>query len=171
MRRRRASAKRTQRARVRDRDLKVIRRVVAVGAVAVVLVAVVAILLSGGSGYRVRAIFVNASQIVTGDQVDVAGNPIGSVSAISLTPRGQAQLTLAINDSIYQPLHEGTLATVRWRTRSARRADAASRREQARAGGSEAPGLLAQLQPLAEDAVPTVRELADVVSRPGPETT
>ena len=90
-----------------------IRRVVAVGAVAVVLVAVVAILLSGGSGYRVRAIFVNASQIVTGDQVDVAGNPIGSVSAISLTPRGQAQLTLAINDSIYQPLHEGTLATVR----------------------------------------------------------
>jgi phospholipid/cholesterol/gamma-HCH transport system substrate-binding protein len=91
----------------------VIRRIVAVGAIAVVLVAVVAILLSGGNSYRVRAIFVNASQIVTGDQVNVAGNPIGSVSDISLTPRGQAQLTLTISDSIYQPLHEGTLATVR----------------------------------------------------------
>jgi phospholipid/cholesterol/gamma-HCH transport system substrate-binding protein len=86
---------------------------VAVGAIAVVLVAVVAILLSGGNGYEVRAIFVNASQIVTGDQVQVAGYPIGSVSGIALTPDGRAQLTLTINDSIYQPLHEGTLATVR----------------------------------------------------------
>jgi phospholipid/cholesterol/gamma-HCH transport system substrate-binding protein len=91
----------------------VIRRVAAVGAIAVVLLAVVVILLSSGNGYRVRAIFVNASQIVTGDQVDVAGVPIGSVTDISLTPRGRAQLTLSINDAIYQPLHEGTLATVR----------------------------------------------------------
>ena len=95
------------------RNSTVIGRVAAVAAVIVALVAVVVIVLSSGGSYRVRAIFVNASQIVTGDQVDVAGNPIGSVSGISLTPNGQAQLTLTINDSAYQPLRQGTQATVR----------------------------------------------------------
>ena len=75
--------------------------------------AVAVILLSGGSSYQVKAIFTNASQLVTGDQVQVAGNPIGSVSKITLTPSGQAELTLNINNSTYQPLHQGTQATVR----------------------------------------------------------
>jgi phospholipid/cholesterol/gamma-HCH transport system substrate-binding protein len=88
-------------------------RAAAIAAVAVVLVAIVVILLSGGNGYQVRAIFANASQIVTGDQVQVAGNPVGTVSGISLTPNGQAQLTLAITNSTYQPLRNGTEATVR----------------------------------------------------------
>jgi phospholipid/cholesterol/gamma-HCH transport system substrate-binding protein len=91
----------------------VIGRVAAVGTVAVALVAVLVILFTGGSSYRVKAIFLNASQIVSGDQVEVAGNPIGSVSSISLTPQGQAQLTLTIDNSTYRPLREGTEATVR----------------------------------------------------------
>jgi phospholipid/cholesterol/gamma-HCH transport system substrate-binding protein len=91
----------------------VIGRIAAVAAVVVALVAVVVIVLSGGSSYQVKAIFQNASQIVTGDQVEVAGNPIGTVSDISLTPRGQAQLTLVIDNSTYRPLREGTEATVR----------------------------------------------------------
>ncbi len=88
-------------------------RVVALGAVAVVIVAVAVLLLSGGSSYQVKAIFSNASQIVSGDQVQVSGTSIGSVSDIELTPNGQAQLTLTINNSTYQPLHEGTHAIVR----------------------------------------------------------
>jgi phospholipid/cholesterol/gamma-HCH transport system substrate-binding protein len=36
-----------------------------------------------------------------------------SVSNISLTPGGQAELTLDINDPTYQPLRQGTEATVR----------------------------------------------------------
>jgi phospholipid/cholesterol/gamma-HCH transport system substrate-binding protein len=91
----------------------VVRRVAAVAAVAVAVVAVVLILLGNGSSYQVKAIFVNASQIVTGDQVQVAGNPVGNVSSISLTPNGQAQLTLAITNSAFMPLKEGTEATVR----------------------------------------------------------
>ncbi len=91
----------------------VIGRVAAVATVAVVLVAVVVIVLTSGSSYHVRAIFLNASQIVSGDQVEVAGNPIGSVSSISLTPQGQAQLTLTIDNSTFRPLREGTEATVR----------------------------------------------------------
>ncbi len=90
-----------------------IGRAAAVAAIVVVLVGVGAILFGGGSSYQVRAIFTNASQIVTGDQVQVAGNAIGSVSDIVLTPNGQAQLTLQINDSTYRPLREGTDATVR----------------------------------------------------------
>jgi phospholipid/cholesterol/gamma-HCH transport system substrate-binding protein len=91
----------------------VIGRAAAVAAIVVVLVGVGAIVFGGGSSYQVRAIFTNASQIVTGDQVQVAGNSIGTVSDIALTPNGQAQLTLQINDSTYRPLREGTDATVR----------------------------------------------------------
>jgi phospholipid/cholesterol/gamma-HCH transport system substrate-binding protein len=91
----------------------VIGRVAALAAVGVAIIAVVLIVLSSGKSYEVKAIFANASQLVSGDQVDVAGNAVGSVSGISLTPNGQAQVTLSINDSAYQPLHQGTIATVR----------------------------------------------------------
>jgi phospholipid/cholesterol/gamma-HCH transport system substrate-binding protein len=91
----------------------VIGRVAAMAAVAVALIAVVVIVLSSGSTYQVRAIFQDASQIVSGDQVQVAGNPIGTVSNISLTADGEAQLTLDITNALYDPLRQGTEATVR----------------------------------------------------------
>ena len=90
-----------------------IGRAAAVSAVVIAVVVVAVILLSGGSSYHVQAVFEDASQIVKGDQVEVAGNSIGTVSSISLTRSGQAQLTLSINDSNYTPLHQGTEATVR----------------------------------------------------------
>jgi phospholipid/cholesterol/gamma-HCH transport system substrate-binding protein len=95
------------------RNSSLIGRVAAFVAVGIAIVAVAFILLSGGSSYQVKAIFANASQLVTGDQVQVAGNSIGSISKITLTPSGQAELTLDINNSTYQPLHQGTQATVR----------------------------------------------------------
>jgi len=95
------------------RNSTVIGRAAAVAAVVIALVAVLVIVLSGGSSYQVKAIFQDASQIVSGDQVEVAGNPVGSVSDISLTPDGQAQLTLDINDQTYSPLRQGTEATIR----------------------------------------------------------
>jgi phospholipid/cholesterol/gamma-HCH transport system substrate-binding protein len=91
----------------------VIGRVAAGAAVAVALVAVVVILFSGGSTYQVRAVFENASQIVSGDLVEVAGNSIGTVSNIALTPAGQAELTLSINKTSFAPLRQGTQATIR----------------------------------------------------------
>ena len=95
------------------RNASVIGRVAAVAAVAIVIVAVVVIVLGGGPSYQVHAIFQNASQIVNGDLVEVAGDEIGTVSNISLTPNGAADLTLSISNSTYHPLHMGTLATVR----------------------------------------------------------
>jgi phospholipid/cholesterol/gamma-HCH transport system substrate-binding protein len=95
------------------RNSSVIGRTAAIAAVAVALVAVVVILLSSGSSYKVRAIFSNASQIVSGDLVQVAGSPIGTVSDISLTPNGQAQVTLSIDNKTYEPLRHGTQADIR----------------------------------------------------------
>jgi phospholipid/cholesterol/gamma-HCH transport system substrate-binding protein len=115
----------------------VVRRVAAVAAVVVALVAVVLILLGGGSSYQVKAIFVNASQIVTGDQVQVAGNPVGNVSSISLTPDGQAQLTLNITNSTFAPLKRGTVATVRQTSLSG----VANRYVDLRLGSATAPSI------------------------------
>jgi phospholipid/cholesterol/gamma-HCH transport system substrate-binding protein len=80
-----------------------------VGAVAVVLLLVV----GGGSTYTVTAAFQNASQLVTGNNVTVAGVPVGSVKEISLADDGEALVKLEISDSAYTPLPEGTHAQVR----------------------------------------------------------
>lgn len=95
------------------RNPSLIGRVAALAALVIAVVAVAIILLSGGSTYQVRAIFDNASQIVSGDQVQVAGDPIGSVSKISLTPDGEAELTLNISNSQFVPLRRGTTAVIR----------------------------------------------------------
>ncbi len=95
------------------RNSTLIGRVAAIAAVAIAIIAVAVILLEGGGSYKVKAVFVNASQIVSGDLVEVSGNSIGTVSDISLTPQGQAQVTLKITNSQYQPLRQGTQATVR----------------------------------------------------------
>jgi phospholipid/cholesterol/gamma-HCH transport system substrate-binding protein len=95
------------------RNSTVVGRVAAIAAVALAVVVVAVILLSGGTNYQVKLVFADASQIVKGDQVEVAGNAVGSVSNIALTPNGQAQLTINIGDSSYVPLHQGTEATVR----------------------------------------------------------
>ena len=95
------------------RNSSVVGRAAAVAAVVVAIVAVAVIVLQGGTTYQVKAFFQNASQIVSGDLVQVSGNSIGTVSNISLTPSGQAELTLNIDTHNYDPLREGTLATVR----------------------------------------------------------
>ena len=95
------------------RNSSVIGRAAAVAAVVVAHVAVAIIVLSSGSSYRVRAVFANASQIVSGDLVEVSGAKIGTVSNIALTPSGQAQLTLNITNHAYDPLRQGTQATIR----------------------------------------------------------
>ena len=94
------------------RSSRVIGRAAALAAVLVAILAIVLIVSSSG-GYHVEALFTNASQIVGGDQVEVAGNSVGSVSNIAITKNGLARLTLDISDPNYRPLRQGTLATVR----------------------------------------------------------
>src|SRR3954449_12789303 len=77
------------------------------------LIVIYLLLFGGGSTYTVTAEFESASQLVTGNNVDIAGVPVGSVSDISLSDDGQALVKMEISDSAYTPLPEGTHATVR----------------------------------------------------------
>ncbi len=56
--------------------------------------------------------FENASQLVGGEQVVVAGVPAGKVNDIELGSNGEALVTFTV-DEAYAPLERGTTATVR----------------------------------------------------------
>jgi phospholipid/cholesterol/gamma-HCH transport system substrate-binding protein len=75
--------------------------------------AVVGGILMGGADYTVRATFADAGQLVKGNLVQVAGVRVGSIDRIVLTPEGQAQVTMKIDDDSYRPLRRGTRAVVR----------------------------------------------------------
>ena len=77
--------------------------------VAVVIVAV--LLFTGGGGYTVTAEFLNAGQLVNGNEVDIGGRPVGTVSDISLDDNGRALVKMELTD--HTPLHEGTTAVIR----------------------------------------------------------
>jgi phospholipid/cholesterol/gamma-HCH transport system substrate-binding protein len=76
------------------------------------LLVVAFLLLGSGDSYKVTAEFQNASQLVPGNQVEVAGTPAGSIEDISLGEDGTALVEMSISDD-YAPLREGTIATVR----------------------------------------------------------
>jgi phospholipid/cholesterol/gamma-HCH transport system substrate-binding protein len=87
-------------------------RVAAGAALGLAVLVVGYLLLTGGSSYTVTAEFTNASQLVTGNQVEVAGTPVGTVDDISLGPRGTALVKMSVGSG-YAPLHQGTTATIR----------------------------------------------------------
>lgn len=87
-------------------------RWVAGGALAVVVAAVAYILLAGGSGANYKFELENASQVVLGNQVQVGGVPVGSVTGIALTHNYKAMITIHVEGSLV-PLHRGTTVQVR----------------------------------------------------------
>jgi phospholipid/cholesterol/gamma-HCH transport system substrate-binding protein len=95
------------------RSLSGIGRVTALAAV-IAAVGVVALLLFGGGagGYKVKARFLNAGQLVKGNPVQTGGVAIGSVKGIKITDDGQAEIELEIKDD-YAPLRVGTRAAIR----------------------------------------------------------
>lgn len=96
------------------RSLSAIGRVAAVGALiaAVVLVALVLFGGGGAGGYKVKARFLNAGQLVKGNPVQVGGVPVGSVKGIRITDHGHAEIELSI-DGDHAPLRRGTRAEIR----------------------------------------------------------
>jgi len=70
-------------------------------------------LLGGASSYHVKARFTNASQLVKGNLVQVAGIKIGTVKEIDISEDGEAVVDIEITDDAYDPLRKGTIATVR----------------------------------------------------------
>ncbi len=87
-------------------------RGVALAALVLVVIVVAYLLLRGGTSYQYHLLFQNAGQLVSGDQVQVGGVPVGSVNSIGLTADNQASITVSVSNQV-APLHEGTTATIR----------------------------------------------------------
>ena len=76
--------------------------------------ALIAFLMFGGSGkYEVTAVFDNAGQLVKGNQVQVGGRPVGTITDIRLNDDGQAEVKMEVDDDELTPLTKGTTATIR----------------------------------------------------------
>ena len=90
----------------------------AVGRIAAILaligaaVVIFLLLFGGDDSYKVTGKFENASQLVSGNTVNVAGVAAGTVSDISLADDGQALVEMEVSED-YAPLPQGTHATVR----------------------------------------------------------
>jgi phospholipid/cholesterol/gamma-HCH transport system substrate-binding protein len=67
---------------------------------------------TGGGSYTVNATFQNAGQLVKGNNVEVAGRPIGKIESIKLDENGQASVKLSVGSG-FDPLHQGTTAVIR----------------------------------------------------------
>lgn len=87
-------------------------RVLALGALALVVLIVAYLLFSGSSSGRYHLIFQRGGELVRGDQVQVGGVPVGSVKTIELTHDFKARVTIEVESSLL-PLHRGTTAQIR----------------------------------------------------------
>ncbi|MEZ5061320.1 MAG: MlaD family protein [Solirubrobacterales bacterium] len=83
-----------------------------VALVAVVAAVVLVLAKSGGDDYEITAEFTNASQLVSGNEVTIAGTAAGSVKSIELADNGNALVRFSVDDQ-YAPLPEGTTAQIR----------------------------------------------------------
>ncbi|GAA3156767.1 hypothetical protein GCM10010466_54500 [Planomonospora alba] len=72
----------------------------------------------GGGTYRLVAVFDDVSGLRTGDEVKIAGAPVGRVDAIEVVG-GRAEVTLGVQDSVRVP--SDSAAAVRWRDTIGRR--------------------------------------------------
>jgi phospholipid/cholesterol/gamma-HCH transport system substrate-binding protein len=87
-------------------------RTLAFGALAAVVVVITILVISGGGSTAYHLELKEAGQLVKGDQVQVGGVPVGSVTNIQLTPDFKALVTIEVEHSL-TPLHEGTIAEIR----------------------------------------------------------
>ncbi|WP_188195074.1 MCE family protein [Nonomuraea sp. SYSU D8015] len=78
----------------------------------IVLISVQIERIGAGGGYRLVATFDDVSGLTEGDQVKIAGAPVGQVSAISVVD-GRAEVTMEVQDAVRVPAD--TEAAIRWR--------------------------------------------------------
>ena len=95
-----------------DGKPSIAKRALAVGAVVLAIIVAAILLFAGDSGYRVTAEFLNAGQLVKGNEVRVAGNTVGSVSEIDVSPDGRAEVSFTVEGD-YAPLRHGTQAIIK----------------------------------------------------------
>jgi virulence factor Mce-like protein len=95
------------------------RRLVYIGLIVAILPWIVIGIVREGTdddtndAYYVRAIFDNASTLVAGEDVKIAGAPVGVISDMDVTDEKQAAVTLRIEDEGFVPFKEDAECTVR----------------------------------------------------------
>src|SRR3954453_9989517 len=66
----------------------------------------------GGGTYRVRAIFDNASFLISGEDVKVAGVKVGTIDKLDLTRENKAAVVLRIDDPAFHPFRSDATCKV-----------------------------------------------------------
>jgi phospholipid/cholesterol/gamma-HCH transport system substrate-binding protein len=88
-------------------------RIAAFTALALGVVALLAVVVFGGTTHELNLRFIDAGQLVKGDLVEVAGRSIGSVDEITLTNDNRANVKVKIKGDDFWPLTRGTVAGIR----------------------------------------------------------
>jgi len=88
------------------------RRVLVPAALIVALALAATLLLAPSGDHRVRMRLLDAGQLVRGNDVTVAGRPVGRVADVRLAPDRRAEVELRIDDQALWPLRHGTRAVV-----------------------------------------------------------
>jgi phospholipid/cholesterol/gamma-HCH transport system substrate-binding protein len=86
---------------------------VAAGLVIWLAVTLISSATSGSSGYQVEALFDNAAFAVPGEEVRIAGAPVGTISALSVTKQNLAAVTLSISSRDFSPWYANATCTIR----------------------------------------------------------
>ena len=91
------------------------KRALTIGVAIVAAVAVLAVAArsTGSEPYRVRAIFDNASAVVVGEDVKVAGVVVGRIDSLDVTPDKKAAIVLRIDDRRFTPFRADAHCTIR----------------------------------------------------------
>lgn len=97
--------------RISVRGRRVIALAIVVAAAAVVVVSSVGA--GNGDGYRIRAVFVNASGITKGADVRVAGANVGSITGIYVGRNNLASVILDVTDPAFQPFYSDAKCRIR----------------------------------------------------------
>jgi phospholipid/cholesterol/gamma-HCH transport system substrate-binding protein len=84
-------------------------RVVAIVALAAAAALVVVALFGNDDGHKYKLLFQNGGQLVEGNQVLIAGQPVGTIDSLELTDDAQAEVSVTLD----RPLTEGTTAQIR----------------------------------------------------------
>lgn len=80
-----------------------------IAALALAVIVLAWILLSGNGGHKYTLVFQNAGQLVPDNQVMIGGSPVGSVNSLELTDDNLAEVHIEVD----QELHEGSTAVIR----------------------------------------------------------
>jgi phospholipid/cholesterol/gamma-HCH transport system substrate-binding protein len=89
-----------------------IARGAAIGSLLAAIVAVGVLMFGAGGGTTYHVRLQNASQLVKGNQVQVAGKRVGKITDIKLSDDNRADVAIQVDES-FAPLHAGTKAIVR----------------------------------------------------------